>query len=105
MPDIEPEEEVQEEPIFIVVETMPVFRPDICKTPEEGQIELLKYISKAIRYPVVAAENGIEGRVYVTFVVSPKGNVTNVAVNRGVHPALDKEAVRVVQKLTCIFSG
>ncbi|SMO73115.1 protein TonB [Saccharicrinis carchari] len=94
------EEEVEEEaPIFIVVEEMPIFRPQLCATPEEGNRELMKFVSQAIRYPVIAAENGIQGRVYVTFVVSPNGSVTDVQVSRGVDAALDKEAIRVVQEL------
>ncbi len=99
------EEESSEAPIFMVVEEMPIFRPDICKTTEEGQRELMKYISAAIRYPIIAAENGVQGRVYVTFVVSPKGTVTNVEVTRGVYPELDKEAVRVVNDLPAFSPG
>ena len=105
MPDVGFNEEEGEEPIFIVVEEMPVFRPEICKNAEEGKVELMKYISKSIRYPVVAAENGIQGRVYVTFVVSVQGTVTDVMLTRGVHPALDKEAIRVVQLLPGFSPG
>ncbi len=99
------EEEATEAPIFMVVEEMPIFRPDICSTTEEGQRELMKYISTAIRYPIIAAENGIQGRVYVTFVVSPQGTVTNVEVTRGVYPELDEEAVRVVNDLPRFSPG
>jgi len=93
------EEESADAPIFMVVEEMPIFRPKICKTTIEGQQELMRYIASAIKYPIVAAENGIQGRVYVSFVVSPKGTVTNVEVTRGVYPALDEEAIRVVTEL------
>ncbi len=99
------EEEATEAPIFMVVEEMPIFRPDICSTTEEGQRELMKYISSSIRYPIIAAENGIQGRVYVTFVVSPQGTVTNVEVTRGVYPKLDEEAVRVVNNLPRFSPG
>ncbi len=99
------EEEITEAPIFMVVEEMPIFRPNICNTPIEGQKELMRYITTAIRYPVIAAENGIQGRVYVTFVVSPKGRVTNVEVTRGVYSALDKEAIRVVSELPAFSPG
>ncbi|MGQ1787193.1 MULTISPECIES: energy transducer TonB [unclassified Saccharicrinis] len=105
MPVLEQEEEEGDAPIFMVVEEMPIFRPDICKTTKEGNAELMRYISKAIRYPVIAAENGIMGRVYVTFVVSPAGEVTNVQVSRGVHPELDKEAIRVVQDMPAFSPG
>ncbi len=99
------EEEALDAPIFMVVEEMPIFRPDICKTTIEGQLELMRYIASAIRYPVIAAENGIQGRVYVSFVVSPKGKVTNVEVTRGVSKALDEEAVRVVAELPAFSPG
>ncbi len=105
MPDIMPEEEASDEPIFIVVEEMPIFRPDICKTEEQGRLELLRYISTSIRYPIVAAENGIEGKVFVEFVVSPQGKVTNTRIIRGVHPALDEEAIRVVDNLPDFSPG
>ncbi|MCW3806820.1 energy transducer TonB [Plebeiibacterium marinum] len=103
--DFEMEEEVSEMPVFMVVEEMPIFRPDICKTTQEGNVELMKYISAAIRYPVIAAENGVQGRVYLSFVVSPKGTVSNIIVTRGVHPELDKEAVRVVESLPLFSPG
>lgn len=105
IPIVLAEEEEAEAPIFMVVEEMPIFRPDICRTSEDGNRELMKFVSQAIRYPVIAAENGIQGRVYITFVVSPQGRVTNVEVVRGVDSALDKEAVRVVQELPAFSPG
>lgn len=86
----EQEEEVEEYTPFVVVEQMPSFGP--------GGIDEFRnnYIAKNLKYPDVAAENGIQGRVYINFVVEPDGRVTNVKVVRGVDPALDKEAVRVV---------
>jgi protein TonB len=56
-----------------------------------------EYIQKNLKYPDVAAENGIQGRVFVSFVVEADGKVTNVKVVRSVDPALDREAVRVVE--------
>ncbi len=103
--NVELEEETEEATVFIIVEEMPVFRPDICKTPQEGNVELLNYISKSIHYPVIAAENNIQGRVYINFVVSRTGDVTNVVVTRGVHPELDKEAIRVVENLPKFSAG
>lgn len=84
------EKEVEEYTPFVVVEQMPSFGP--------GGIDEFRnnYIAKNLKYPDVAAENGIQGRVYINFVVEPDGRVTNVKVVRGVDPALDKEAVRVV---------
>lgn len=86
----EVEEEVVEEEIFFVVEEMPGFNG-------EGTNGFLKYIGNNLKYPLVAQENGIQGRVYVQFVVEPNGSVSNVTVIRGVDPALDKEAIRVVK--------
>ncbi len=87
---VEEEEEVEEEEIFVIVENMPSFQGgDINKFRE--------YINQNLRYPEIAAENGIQGRVILSFVVEPNGSVSNVRILRGVDPALDKEAIRVVQ--------
>ena len=51
---------------------------------------------KNLRYPEIATENGISGKVYVQFVVNSKGQVEDVKVIRGVDPSLDKESIRVV---------
>lgn len=89
----EVKEEVQEEvveQVFIVVEEMPSFGTG-------GDNEFRKWIGDNMKYPDIAAENGIQGRVYVQFVVEPDGSISNVRVLRGVDPSLDKEAVRVIQ--------
>jgi protein TonB len=86
----EEEEEIEEEQVFVVVEDMPGFGGG-------DSNKFREYIAKNLRYPEVAAENGIQGRVFVQFVVEPDGRVSNVKVVRGVDPALDKEAVRVVE--------
>ena len=52
-----------------------------------------------MKYPQIAKENGIQGRVFVAFVVNQKGQVEQVKVVRGVDPALDREAVRVISNL------
>ena len=57
------------------------------------------FIANNINYPVSAQENGIKGRVYVTFVVDKTGEVANAKIARGVDPALDREALRVVNSL------
>ena len=64
-----------------------------------GDDALRKFIAQSVKYPVIAQENGIQGRVFVSFVVNSKGEVTNVKVARPFDPNLDKEAVRVVQSM------
>lgn len=86
----EEEETVDEQEIFLVVEDMPTFQGQ-----EKDAFRV--YIQQNLRYPVIAQENGISGRVYVSFVVDRDGSITNVQVVRGVDPSLDREAVRVVK--------
>ena len=62
-----------------------------------GEVELMKFIKDNLHYPTVAAENGIEGRVTIRFVVRRNGEVTDITVIRGFNPACDKEAIRVVK--------
>ncbi len=87
--EFEEEEEVAEEEVFFIVEDMPSFQG-------KGQEGFRSWIAKNLRYPEIAAENGISGKVYVQFAVSSKGEVVDAVVVRGVDPALDKEASRVV---------
>ncbi len=84
------EQEEEEYTPFVIVEEMPTFGG--------GDINefRINYVQKNLKYPDVAAENGIQGRVIINFVVEPDGRVSNVKVVRGVDPSLDKEAVRVV---------
>lgn len=89
-------EPVKEE-IFTAVEQMPQF--------PGGEAELLKYIASHIKYPTMAAENNIQGRVVVKFVVNKNGKVGDVVVVRGKDPDLDKEAVRVVKTLPDFIPG
>lgn len=89
-PVVEEEEEESAE-VFFIVEEMPEF--------PGGDLALRKYIAKSIKYPVIAQENGIQGKVYVNFVVNEKGKVTQARIARGVDPAIDKEALRVVNTL------
>ncbi len=70
-----------------------------------GEAALRNQIAKSIRYPQAAQENGIQGRVYVQFVVSADGSVKNATVVRGVDPVLDQEALRVVQELPLWIPG
>jgi protein TonB len=98
--EIYEEEELDEEAkVFVIVENMPIFRPDICKTQKEGDLELYRYINSSIRYPVIAQENNITGRVFVSFVVDKDGSVTHVELLRGIDPSLDREALRVIKNL------
>lgn len=87
--EFEEEEEVAEEEVFFIVEDMPSFQG-------KGQEGFRTWIAQNLRYPEIAAENGISGKVYVQFAVNSKGQVVDAVVVRGVDPALDKEAVRVV---------
>ena len=79
-----------EEVVFQVVEKMP-------QVPG-GQQALFEYLSKNIRYPVIAQENGLQGRVICQFVVNSDGSIVDIVVVRSVDPSLDKEAVRVIHK-------
>ena len=81
----------EETKVFDVVEENPSF--------PGGQGALMQWLRDNIKYPVIAAENGIEGRVIVQFVVSKTGSISGVTVVRGVDPSLDKEAVRVVSAM------
>ena len=81
----------EETKVFDVVEQMPSF--------PGGQSALLQYLSSNIKYPVVAEENGVQGRVIVTFVVEKDGSITDVKVVKSVDPSLDKEAQRVVKSM------
>lgn len=87
----EEEEEESAQQIFTVVEKQPEF--------PGGTAELFKYLSKAIRYPVIAQENGIQGRVVCSFVVNRDGSIVDIQVMRGVDPSLDKEAIRVISEM------
>lgn len=83
------EEEVADaDEVFVLVEQMPKF--------PGGDPALLRFINQSIKYPVIAQENGIQGRVVCSFVVNRDGSVVDVEVVRGVDPSIDKEAMRVV---------
>ncbi len=85
------EEEEETAEVFFIVEDMPEF--------PGGEMALRAFIGNAIKYPVIAQENGIQGKVYVTFVVGKDGSVNNAVIARGVDASLDKEALRVVNTL------
>ncbi len=84
-------EECEDVPCFFILEEMPEF--------PGGDEALKKFIAENIKYPPEAAESCISGRVYVSFVIDTEGNVCEVKVVRGVYPALDSEAIRVVKSM------
>ena len=85
------EEEVVETEIFQIVEEMPQF--------PGGDAKLLEYVATHIKYPQIARETGIQGRVFVGFVVEPDGSVSNVKILRGIGGGCDEEAMRVIKSL------
>ena len=85
------EEEVEEQQIFQVVEEMPEF--------PGGMGECMKFLGKNIKYPQISADNGVQGRVIVQFVVNKDGSIVDPVVVRGVDPYLDKEALRVISMM------
>lgn len=95
---VEKKEEVKEpEKVFTAVEQMPQF--------PGGEAELMKYLSKNIKYPTMAMENNIQGRVVVQFVVTKTGSIGEVKVVRSVDRDLDKEAIRVCKSLPKFTPG
>ncbi|HOG19921.1 MAG TPA: energy transducer TonB [Salinivirgaceae bacterium] len=89
---VQAEEIVEDEPeIFLVVEQEPEF--------PGGMEALNKYLQTNMKYPQIAKENGISGRVWLNFVVDDKGKISKIKVVRSVDPALDAEAIRVVQSM------
>jgi len=83
-------QEVEEKP-YTIIEQMPQY--------PGGEEELLAFIGNNLKYPIIAQENGIQGRVVIRFVVSKTGTISNVEVLRSLDPACDREAVRVVKLL------
>ena len=93
----EKKEPVDDNKVFDVVEQNPVF--------PGGEAALLKYVAEHIRYPAMAQENNIQGRVVVQFVVTKTGSIGQVKVVRSKDPDLDREAVRVVKSLPKFTPG
>jgi protein TonB len=85
------EEEVVEQEIFQIVEEMPQF--------PGGEQKLMEFVAKNIKYPQIARETGIQGRVFVGFVVEPDGSISNVKLLRGIGGGCDEEAMRVIKSL------
>ena len=85
------EEIPESDRIYIQVDEAPEFPGGVAK--------LLEYVQKNIRYPVMARENGITGKVLVGFIIEQDGSISNVKVIKGIGGGCDEEAVRVVQSL------
>ena len=94
---VEEPKEVKAEQVFITVEQMPQF--------PGGDAELMRYLQSHMNYPPMAAENNVQGRVVVQFVVDKTGRVGEVKVVRSVDRDLDKEAVRVCKSLPKFTPG
>lgn len=88
---VEKEEEIAEEVIFTVVEENPGF--------PGGEEARMKYLQQNLKYPQMARESGIQGTVYVTFVVEKDGSITDVRILRGIGGGCDEEAARVVKAM------
>lgn len=95
--EVEEEEEVAEEQIFMVVETQPSF--------PGGPAKMYEYLGKKMKYPSIAKDNNIQGRVYVSFVVEKDGSITDVKVLRGIGGGCDEEAIRVVKGMPSWSAG
>ncbi|WP_165020524.1 MULTISPECIES: energy transducer TonB [unclassified Dysgonomonas] len=85
------EQKVDTDKPFVTVEQMPTF--------PGGEMEMHKFINENLKYPVVAQETGVQGRVTIRFVVTKTGAISDVTVIRGIDPSCDKEAVRVVKAM------
>lgn len=84
----ETEENTDEIVPFLPLEDMPVF---------PGNVQ--QWIAKQVRYPAIALENGIQGKVFVQFVVEKDGSISHIRVIRGIDPSIDQEAIRVISRM------
>jgi periplasmic protein TonB len=88
---VQKEEKIEEAEIFTIVEDMPTF--------PGGEAALMQWLSKETKYPPIAKEAGIQGTVYVNFIIGPDGKIRDIKVVRSVNRALDEEAIRVIEKM------
>ena len=77
--------------VFAIVEKLPQFTG--------GEKAINEFISKTLQYPVIAQENGIQGKVVCSFIINQDGSVTDAEVVSGVDPSLDREALRIVRSM------
>ena len=87
----EPPKHEEENKVFEAVEQMPMF--------PGGNGALMKWLHDNVHYPVVAQENGVFGRVVVSFIVERDGSITDVKVVKSIDPSLDKEAMRAARSM------
>jgi len=84
---------------YVIVDGAKIYNEDFVDTKAEfkgGEKALEKYLSDNIRYPLVAMDASIQGRIYVKFIVRTTGEVSNIELRRKVHYSLDTEAIRLV---------
>ena len=81
----------QQEEIYHLPDKMPKFKG--------GETGLAKFLKENVKYPNIARENGVQGRVLVEFIVEKNGSITNVKIIKGVEPNLNNEALRVVNMM------
>ncbi len=74
-------------------------QPEVYPQYENGLAGMAKYLQRNLKYPASAKRMGIEGTVFVSFIVNGDGSISNVEVIRGIHPDCDKEAARVISKM------
>ncbi len=91
------EEEVVEEEVFTIVESMPEF--------PGGTTKMMEYLRDNVKYPPAAKANGITGKVFVNFTIGKNGEIRDIKIIRGVHDLLDKEAIRVVKEMPAWKAG
>ena len=85
------EAKVDENGVYMVCDQMPTF--------PGGMRECMNYLSKNIKYPEECKKEGVQGRVIIQFVVDKEGNIRDAKIARGIHPSLDKEALRVIEAM------
>ncbi|HEY3370331.1 MAG TPA: TonB family protein [Prolixibacteraceae bacterium] len=78
-------------PVYRIVEEMPEF--------PGGYKALRQFIAETVQYPISAQEKGIQGKVYVSFVIQEDGSVARIKIEKSVHPSLDSEAIKVIKQM------
>lgn len=102
---VEVVEQVKEETPEAMTEPEPFLTVEEMPEPPGGMKGLYRYIAENTKYPVIALENNIQGKVYVRFCVTSKGAIEQISIFKGVDPALDEEALRVVKTFPTFKPG
>ena len=89
--DSKPSTDTTDNTVFISVEQMPEF--------PGGKNAMMEYIQKKLVYPSAAVQNGVQGRVVVSFIIEKDGSISNTTVLKGVDSHLDKEALRIIKSM------